>query len=371
MPYTKHLKLEQIAQRVKPEDLKRFVFKGLASDVIAALAEANTWLDVLHRLDGSRRELVEAELYRINDIADENGMRMLVDRLSGARIEFDGEATPQQIALWCRMEHPTMFERVYDQFWIEQAQSLVEYKASEAIEADLSGDTINRLEAAIREEASREAEGRNCAIRSYTEADRVILVVHHRGYNQVIEEVDDTNQVVSRIVRPADISAVIYAQSTGRLKLHARKQYVQERLRRLVGEVLFGDKDLFNSPESQAIYSLESLKDPAFTFRVEAGDPIDEVRLTELSLRLPTETYPKVTVYSRDGIAPALRHLQLNLVTADLIAANIQFRFQTRDRRGRSLKVQVRPPNRCAYDHGSPNAHYAEKCLRKWQIARI
>lgn len=66
MPYTKRLKLEQFAQRVKPEDLKRFVLKGLASEALAALAETSKWLDVPHRLDGSRREQVEAELYRVS-----------------------------------------------------------------------------------------------------------------------------------------------------------------------------------------------------------------------------------------------------------------------------------------------------------------
>lgn len=371
MSYTKNLRLEQFAQRVKPEDLQRFVLKGVASEALAALAQAGKWLDVLHQLDGSRREQIEAELHRVNDIADENGMRMLVDRLSGERIEFDTEATPQQLALWCRAEHQGVFNRVYDQYWLEQAQSLIEYKAAEVIEADLSDDAIKRLEAAIREEASREAEGRHCAIRSYLDDDRFILIVHHRGYNQVIEEVSESDQVVPRIVRPAEISAVIYDRSTHRLKLHTRKEHVQERLRWLVGEHLFGNRQLFSEPECQAIYSLESLKDPGFTFQVETDDPIEEVRLTELSLRAPIETYPKITVQTRAGVMPALRHLHLGVATADLVAANVQFRFQTPDRRGKSLTVKVRPPNRCAYDHGSPNAHYAEKYLRKWHIARI
>jgi hypothetical protein len=369
--YTKRLKLEQFVQRVSPEDLKRLVLKGLASDALTALADAGKWLELLQQVDGHRREAIEAELYKVNDIADENGMRMLVDRLSEAGIAFDTEATPHRLALWCRTEHPAIFNRVYDRYWLEQAQSLIEYKAAEVIDANLSDATIQQLEAAIKEEAGREAEGRRCAIRSYLDDDRFILIVHHRGYNQVIEEVDESDQVVPRIVRPAEISAVIYDRATHRLKLHTRKEHVQERLRRLVGEHLFGNRQLFTEPECQAIYSLESLKDPGFTFQVETADPVEEVRLTELSLRVPIDTYPKVTVQTRAGVMPALRHLRLSLPTADLVAANVQFRFRTPDRRGKSLTVKVRPPNRCAYDHGSPNAHYAEKYLRKWQIARI
>ena len=73
MSYTKNLKLEQFAQRVKPEDLKRFVLKGVASEAIAALAQAGKWLDVLHQLDGSRREHIEAELHRVIELRINNG----------------------------------------------------------------------------------------------------------------------------------------------------------------------------------------------------------------------------------------------------------------------------------------------------------
>jgi len=371
MPYTKHLKLEQFVRRVDPQQLKQFVLKDLASEALVALADAGKWFEVLHRLDGRRREHIEAELSKVNDIADENGMRMLVDRLSGARIAFDTEATPHQLAFSCRLEHPEIFDRVYDQYWLEQGQTFVEYQAPEAVGATVTREAVDRLARAIKEQASREAEGGNCAIRTYLEEDRSVLIVHHRGYSQLIEEVNEQDQVVPRIVRPAELSAIIYEQSTGKLKIHARKQHVQERLRTLVGELLFENRELFSDPESQAIYSLESLKDPNFTFELEAGDPIEGVRLTELSLRLPMETYPRVTLQTGSGVMPAVERLRLGLTTADLKDARIQFRFTTQGRQGKKLTVRVKPPNTCTYDHGSPNAHYAEKYLRKWHIARI
>ena len=79
MPYTKLLKLEQVLQRVDPEHLKRFVLKDLASEALTAFAEAGKWLELLHQIDGQRRERIETELARVGDIANENGMRMLVD----------------------------------------------------------------------------------------------------------------------------------------------------------------------------------------------------------------------------------------------------------------------------------------------------
>ena len=54
MSYTKRLKLEQFIQRVNPNNLKRLVLKGLASEAMAALADAGKWLELLHQVDGSR-----------------------------------------------------------------------------------------------------------------------------------------------------------------------------------------------------------------------------------------------------------------------------------------------------------------------------
>ncbi len=373
MPYTKHLKLEQFVRQVDPQQLKRFVFKDLASEALVALADAGKWFDVLHQLDGRRREYIEAELSKVNDIANENGMRMLLDRLSGANVPFDTEATPHQLAFSCRLEHPEIFDHVYDRYWLEQGQTFVEYQASKAIGATITREAVDRLAQAIKEQASREAEGRGCAIRIYLDEDRSVLIIHHRGYRQLIEEVDEQDQVIPRIVRPAELSAVIYEPRTGKLKIHARKQHVQERLRTLVGELLFENRELFSDPESQEIYSLEPLKDPNFAFDVEAGDPIEGVKLTELSLRLPMETYPRVTLQTSSGVMLAVERLGLGLTTADLkdASARIQFRFTTKGRKGKRLTVRVKPPHTCTYDSGSPNAHYAEKCLRKWHIARI
>ncbi len=375
MPYTKHLQLEQVLQRVDAEHLKRFILKDTASEALTAFANAGQWFELLHRIDGQKRERIEAELGRVGDIANANGMRMLVDRLSGANVVFDPEATPHQLAMFCRLEHPGVFDYVYDRYWFEQGQTFVEYRAAEAISGDLTKEAVGRLAEAIKREASQQAEGKRCAIRSYTEEDRCFLIVHHLGYRQVIEELDESDQsdqVVPRIVRPTEVSAMIYEKASGRLKIHAAKQHVQERLRRLVGEVLFENKDLFNNPESQNVYSLESLKDPGFSLVYESGDPIEGVKLTELSMRLPMQTNPRVTVYTKSGIMLAVENLQLKVGSADLLQAKIQFQFSTKGRKGKTLTVTVKPPNTCTYDHGSPNAHYAEKYLRsKWQIARI
>jgi hypothetical protein len=216
-----------------------------------------------------------ADLHRIAELGNSNGLRLLQEQAQRRRVDLvpsgkDGDEIkhdPKQVALSAFLDQPTLFDAASDMLALEARVSLGEFAgAAEGIKAQI--DDVRK--AAFEEQAKRlfeaDLRGRYCRIGWYDDGDEINVVVTHGAPVTTTPVVEgETERVIS--FRVAEHAVLAYSASTGRLKVGGIAKARRGEIAEIFAQTMLGNPGFFAAPDSQSLYTLTPIELAGFGFR--------------------------------------------------------------------------------------------------------
>ena len=224
-----------------------------------------------------------ADLHRIAELGDRNGLEILLRRADAAGVvlipadETEGEGlhlNPKHVALRAFLEHPRVFDAASDILALAARQSLGEFAGlEEGIEAELTDASRTPFEKAMAKLLKADLMGSYCRIGWYGDEDEVNVVMTHGTIvttTQVIK--DGAEQVIS--FRGADHTVLGYQAETGRLKIGGAAKAQRAPIAGVFARTMLARPDFFAGADSQRLYTLEPIEKQGLAFTLDhAFDP--------------------------------------------------------------------------------------------------
>ena len=224
-----------------------------------------------------------ADLHRIAELGDRNGLEILLRRADAAGVvlipadETEGEGlhlNPKHVALRAFLEHPRVFDAASDILALAARQWLGEFAGlEEGIEAELTEASRTAFEKAMAKLLKADLMGSYCRVGWYGDEDEVNVVMTHGTIvttTQVIK--DGAEQVIS--FRGADHTVLGYQAETGRLKIGGAAKAQRAPIAGVFARTMLGRPDFFAGADSQRLYTLEPIEKQGCAFTLDhAFDP--------------------------------------------------------------------------------------------------
>lgn len=233
-----------------------------------------------------------ADLHRIAELGNSNGLRLLQEQAARLRLSLvpathereEVHHDPKHVALRAFLDHPVIFNAASDMLALEARISLAEFAGrAEGIEARLDDGTKVAFERDARSLFEADMRGRYCRIGWYDDADEVNIVVTHGAPVTTTPIVqDDTERVIS--FRAAEHAVLAYSAVTGRLKVGGVAKARRGDIAEIFARTMLGQPGFFAAPDSQTLYTLGPIERAGFGFRfTHAFDPgIRRVQIVEV-----------------------------------------------------------------------------------------
>ncbi|MCK6481658.1 MAG: hypothetical protein L6R43_16400 [Planctomycetes bacterium] len=218
--------------------------------------------------EGTPSDLLDA-LYRVHEMADEEGMRALLEANralpAASRVDFGDspDLTPADAAVLVWLRAPRLLEEKHaDQHLVERS-SFEYYASREAPRGEFSMPSAARLDAIERDLgewfASRKKgrEGEKARVFPYPRPDGIWFLVRHGGTFRREGALRD-GEPSSVFYRPEVYDVVVYEPNFGELRVNAASKGERDLYRTKFGLHLFGREDHF--PDTGKKYTLEPLK---------------------------------------------------------------------------------------------------------------
>ena len=240
-----------------------------------------------------------ADLHRIAELADQNGLEILLRRADAdgvmlvPAVETEGEGlhlNPKHLALRAFLDHPRVFDAASDILALAACQSLGEFGGcEEGIEAELTETTRAAFERAMARLLEADLMGSYCRVGWYGDEDEVNVVVTHGTIvttTQVIK--DGVEQVIS--FRGAEHTVLGYQAETGRLKVGGAPKAQRPAIADIFVSTMLNRPDFFAGADSQNLYTLEPAEKKGFAFTLDrAFDPgIRRAAIVEVQIEKTT-----------------------------------------------------------------------------------
>jgi len=267
-----------------------------------------------------------ADLHRIAELGNADGLRLLLDQAArlGMEIKPEGEPgggaceqDPKHVALRVFLDHPTVFDAASDMLALTARSSVTEFAGlREGIEADLSDGARAAFETAAAKMFEADHCGRYCRVGWYEDADTVNLVLTHGSIVRTAAILrGDEERLVS--YRAAENAVLSYSAATGHIRIGGGTPLRRSALAELFADKMLGRSGFFAGPDAQNLYTLAPIERVGCGFAfTHAFDPaIRRVRIVEaqadqLSLDPFTGSMRLVsTSVARDGDGHALDRL--------------------------------------------------------------
>lgn len=308
-----------------------------------------------------------ADLHRIAELGDADGLRLLLDVADRLCIAIaperdpDGGETcqdPKHLALRVFLDFPLVFETASDMLAMAARSSLAEYAGvQEGVEAEVSDETKAAFEAAAAKMFEADHRGCYCRVGWYTDADEVNLVITHGSLVRTTPIVDaGAERVIS--FRAAEHAVLSYSAMAGRLKIGGVPKARSAEVAEVFATTMMQRPGFFAAQDAQNLYTLAPIERVGcgFTFN-HAFDPgIREVQIVEAQANLigihPRSGEPRVmrSVSSRDGFGNALATLP-DVMRGERFGTNwhlnhivVRIHFDVGGPRPAKVTVKVKPP---------------------------
>lgn len=309
-----------------------------------------------------------ADLHRIAELGNENGMRMLLARAErygvvlAPPVDDAGEPVrmdPKEIALLTFLDHETVFNAAADLLALETKVSLTEFAgADEGLAPRLDDVTMRRFEDAARDLFIRDFQGSYCRVGWYDDDDEINIVVTHGTAVSVVIVIDGGQERVISF-EAAGHAVLAYAPGTGRLKVGGVPKSRRGDFAEIFASVMLGRPEFFAGADSQNLYTLAPIEQAGFAFTLDRDfDPgIGRAQIVEVQVdRISTDDEGDVLVHwslvARDNRDNALARLGETMRGAtfgpdSFRLGHIVLRLQFQVERGRPVKVtiKVKPPS--------------------------
>lgn len=313
-----------------------------------------------------------ADLHRIAELGNENGMRILLEQADRRGIvllppvDDEGQPVridPKHLALLAFLGHEDVFNAASDLLVLELRLTLTEFAgADEGVEPRLTEAARREFEQAARELFTRDLQGGYCRLAWYEDDDEINLVVTHGTPITVITAIEaDQERVIS--FQAAGHAVLAYSPLTGRLKVGGIAKARRRDFAEIFASTMLGQPDFFAGADSQNLYTLEPIERQGFEFVVDrAFDPdIERAQIVEVQVdRISTDDEGSVRVHwsmvARDNRESALARLAET--TRGIVfgpdsfrIGHIVLRLQFRVPNGRPAKVtiKIKPPSTASF----------------------
>ena len=259
--------LQRHRERIRGLDLS--ILDGDEKDARQAL------LDFFAGPEENYSEGLIADLHRIAELGDQNGLEILLRRADADGVvlvpaeETEGEGlhlNPKHVALRAFLDHPQVFDAASDILALAARQSLSEFAGSdEGIEAELTETTKATFEKATAKLLKADLRGSYCRVGWYGDEDEVNIVVTHGTVVITTPAIKDgVEQVIS--FRGAEHSVLAYQTETGRLKVGGVPKAQRAAIAEIFACLMLNRPDFFAGTESQNLYTLEPIEKKGFAF---------------------------------------------------------------------------------------------------------
>ncbi len=335
------------------------------------------------------RSRVDGDFRRINDLAEEGGVRSLI--AEGLDHHHDGglnlaplaAKAPTQVhfAFQVFLDHPDVFGAAHD---LHRAESVAQTRWRRR--DDLLGYKANTTKAGAARLGKRlsqyymlkEGRGQYCHVDHWKRGDRLYWFARTEDYGQAPLGYDEQHELTPQPQRSVFDVIFQYCETNGWLALLVKgdKQTRQD-LQKLFGEEILRVK-LPQQVTEPVTYQLDALMDRSFPLAVGAEDGVETVKVKRLRLRVVGAAKRSITLEADSEIDPKavygmlddlLAKSELGLEVIELTGVGLQLVFRPNERgKRRVLSFYVGYPNSCSLHSGDPLCDVAEKLLRRWGI---
>lgn len=206
-----------------------------------------------------------ADLHRIAELGNENGMRMLLEQAPRYEVQInqpadhDGQPLrldPKHIALLMFLDHRDAFDAASDLLALEAKATLTEFAgAEEGVEPRLEEDAKEMFRRAAGEMFARDLQGDYCRVGWYDDDDEINIVVTYGAPITTTPVIDGGEERVISF-QAAGHAVLAYAPATGRLKVGGILRARRADLAAIFAATMLGRPDFFAGADSRNLYTL-------------------------------------------------------------------------------------------------------------------
>jgi hypothetical protein len=325
---------------------------GVPLDVAAAARDPQVFVDALHRLlssDDPAIQPIEATLARIAHLADDEGFERLsavLEERRACRASSRRRLTPLELALEVYESSNEVFELAYARKQLEATQAFWEWFPG--VFRPLVGHRTAEVKQLLRTRlgAFYLAAGKTgFSDVDVSETDRELRILSLHGRTPRAHGVIDEEELRHHLrYVPDRYDLVRIDKATGRLSVHAQFRREVQFLRRVTGEVLYGDPEHFSRGD---LYTGHPLLEQGLA----ALDPqgIEGIRHVVLrKLRLCTARGTRVT-FEGDDLATELRDERHRSTLRGARVLEVKLGVVS-GRSGVMRRLAIEPPNKITFD---------------------
>ncbi|MDD5050957.1 MAG: hypothetical protein PHV93_04465 [Candidatus Pacebacteria bacterium] len=344
--------------------------------------EINPIFEAMDKLDIKEQNKIEADFRRINEMAFEKGILILIEEAGSVFHNVDLLPTFEPMknhyekAFWVFLNNRKVFDIASDLAYMESLGSWRSRKVGAGLVPAVEEKDKQNLADGVSEFYKKQGRGKRCHVDNYLrqQPERHCYFVYPEDYATTELGFDDEDKFYHRLRKPAFELVFIYRPESGILEVSAKggKKDI-ERLQEIFCKAILGLDEL-PSLEKRP-FDLSKLKDKTLQFVTEPTDCIEKVTVTMLRLDLPGIGNRRITLEASPSneeqpvyalIEKALNKSHIPLEKALITRAKIQINFAARDgKKGKSLTFEISHPDRCTLKD-DPIHQIAKKYLERW-----
>ena len=216
-----------------------------------------------------------ADLHRIAELANQNGLRLLLERAAAAKVELIPKAetedeghhlNPKHVALRAFLAQPGVFNAASDFLAIETRSSLTEFSGpDENVDPEMNAATRESFEQEAKRLFIPDLMGGYCRIGWYDDDEELNVVVTHGEAIVIAETVEDGVEELLTY-RPVGHANVAYDAVEGRLKVGGIAKALRPKLAEVFAATVLKRPEFFSGDGSQDLYTLEPIELKGLSF---------------------------------------------------------------------------------------------------------
>jgi hypothetical protein len=284
-------------------------------------------------------------LFLIDEMATPEGMDVLIDAAAAQRLELELASSPADIAVQVALAAPALLERKHAERAYSRVKSYVHFGAArEGLEAKpVTKILLRRIEDDLDQWFESRNRGRGSSVFPMIVGGSQVFMIRH-GRPLKREETLRDRKASSICYRPAVYDVVLFNAVTCELSVHAGTKGEQHLYRRVFGEHLFNDADMFPGEDKYTLKPLRTLQADALA----PGnvDGIETITLRECQFRYGGAPW-EIQARTSNDLFALFEHLGQGFPNGgELIRAKFAICFSDSDT---PRQVTIKPPNVALY----------------------
>ena len=362
-----------------------FAAKGVLGEIAfekLGETQVDPVIAAMEALPVRERTLIEQEFRQINELAYEQGVRVLLEEGQSPYHELDLAETfgsmgsHYERAFWMFLNYRKVFDIAADFAYMDRVRSWRSREVGVGLAPAVEKNDLLALAHEVSAFYRQEGRGYHCVVDNYRREDpeRHCYFAYPEDYGTVDMELNEHEEFIKRARKPAFEVVFVYRPQTGILETNARGP--KKRIEKLLGifcRVILGLDGLPDKPGAH--YDLTPLRDGNISLATDPADGIEGVFVRMLRFDLPDSGNRRITFEANsesDGKAiyrliervVEKKGLPMNIVTVAKAKLKLAF-APVNGKRGKTLTFEISTPDRCTLTD-DPHDQIARKYVERW-----